>query len=107
MTARVDMETTVAIGREDSVVRIYTSDTVHLRRLRKLVNSRDFVREVAGGDDWGQFEVDAESFRLFSAIRAKRALSEADRAARVERLDAARVLRRPSRVDELLRERDG
>lgn len=81
MTARAEQETTVAIGRDDAMVRIYTNVTPHLYRLRKS----DLAVEVAGGDDWGQFEVPVEFFHLFSAIRRKRQVSEAQREAARER----------------------
>lgn len=86
MTAREEQETTVALGRMDDVAYIYTNDTRVLRRLRNLTSDRDFVREVRGGDDWGEFTCDAENFYLFSAIRAKRTLSEAQREASAARL---------------------
>ena len=106
MTARAEQETTVTFMRDDAVVRVYTSNVTHLRRLRKLVKSADYVTERAGGEDWGEFDVKSEYFHLFSAIRAKRAVSEAERAARAKRLVTARSLRRPASVDEHLRERE-
>ena len=87
MTAREEQETTVAIGRDDSVVRIYTNVTPHLYRLRKS----DLATEVAGGDDWGQFEIPVEFFHLFSALRRKRAVSDAQREAARDRFAAART----------------
>ncbi|KAK2701936.1 hypothetical protein QYM36_019437 [Artemia franciscana] len=70
MTARVDQETTIAIGRDDTVVRIWSNVLPHVRRLRKS----EFAVEINGGDDWGQFEVPVEFFHLFSAFRRKRAV---------------------------------
>jgi len=93
MAAMVEQETTITIGRDEEVVRVYSSHLPHLRRLRKLANDdskQGFVREVAGGDDWGQFEVNAASFHMFSAIRRKRVMSEEQRLAAAERLAAVR-----------------
>jgi len=107
MAALEEQETTVVLSRVDSVVRVWTSDARHLRKLQKLESSVDSVRKVAGGDDWGEFHVDVEFFHLFSALRRKRVVSESERQARSERLAAVRELRRSARVDELLREREG
>lgn len=90
MTALDEQETTFTVGRTEPVVRVWTSDTRHLRRLRKLVSTRDFVRELRGGSDWGEFECDIEFFHVFSAFRAKRAVSEATRASLAARLAAHR-----------------
>lgn len=91
MTAREEQETTITAGRTDDVVRIHTSDMRHLLRLRKLASTKDFVTEVRGGTDWAEFEVKVEFFHVFSAIRAKKQLSEAAAAAAGARLAAARV----------------
>jgi len=88
---RDEQETTVSWMRDDDRVSIYTSNRVHLERLRKLSSNRDYVEEVRGGTTWGEFTVSADSFKLFSAIRAKRTLSDAQRAAAAERLAAARA----------------
>lgn len=107
MTALACQETVITLARTDSVVRIYTADTRHLRRLRKIAEAhKDSVREVRGTGEDAEFEVSAELFHLFSAFRKKRTVSEAERSARAERLAAARELRRPSSVDEQLRERE-
>lgn len=107
MTSREEQETTITFMRDDTVVSVYTSSTPHLRRLRNLVSTRDFIREVRGGEDWGEFECDAAFFHLFSAFRGKRAVSAETRAARAKQLAAARELRRSSAVDAALLERDG
>ncbi len=107
MTALKAQETTITLSRTEPIVRIYTADTRHLRRLRKIAEAhKDSVREVRGGGEDAEFEVSAEFFHLFSAIRKKRTMSAADRAARAERLAAVRELRRPASVDERLRERE-
>ncbi|MEL5990745.1 hypothetical protein ACOKGD_13950 [Microbacterium phosphatis] len=93
MTAIAEQETTATQARGDSTVRIWTSNVVHLRQLRKLQNAGGFLREVRSGDDWGEFEVNAENFALLRAIRAKRTLSEAERAERAARLASARERR--------------
>lgn len=90
---RAEQETTITWMRDDSTVLIHTSNRPHLTRLRKLSSTQDFVTEVAGGTTWGEFLVDAEFFHLFSAIRGKRALSEATRARLAEQLNARRAER--------------
>lgn len=92
MTARDEQETTVTFMRDDPLVYVSTSNLPHVRRLRKLACTGDFVTEVRGGDDWGEFTVKAEFFHLFSAIRRKRRLSEEARVAAVARLEAARAM---------------
>lgn len=103
MTAREDQETTITWYRDDAEVSIYTSNVPHLRKLESLSKSHDFVRKVEGGDDWGDFRVKVQNFKLFSAIRALRTVSAAQREAAAERM---RTLRRPSAVDEQLVARD-
>lgn len=90
MTARDEQETTVTWYRDDVEVSIYTSNMVHLRRLRKLVSTRDYVREIRGGDNWGEFACDATFFHVFSAIRGKRQVSEATRGRLAVNLAVAR-----------------
>lgn len=94
MTAKEEQETVVGRGRLDTEVNIWTSNTVDLARLRKLCSQHDFVREVKGGTDWGEFAVKAENFNVLRGIRAKRVLSEAARAASAANMAKARELRR-------------
>jgi hypothetical protein len=91
MTARAEQETTITFMRDDETVSVYTSNMPHLRRLRNLASDRDYVNEIRGGDDWGEFEVSAESFKLFSAIRAKRVLTDEQREAAAKRFREARA----------------
>lgn len=86
MSAREEQETTCTWYRTDKVVSVYTSNTIHLRKLESLSKSHDFVRKVAGGDDWGDFRIKIENFKFFSAIRAVRAVSAAQREAAAERM---------------------
>lgn len=88
---RDEQETTISFMRDDDVVNIYTSNRVHLDRLRKLDSNRDYVNEIRGGSTWGEFLVSADSFKLFSAIRAKRTLTPEQRKAAAERLAVARA----------------
>ena len=81
---RDEQETTVTFMRDDKWVSVYTSNRPHLDRLRKLANadsSKDYVKEVSGTDTYGQFEVSIQNFKLFSAIRKPRVMSEEQRAA--------------------------
>ncbi|WP_372968540.1 hypothetical protein [Microbacterium sp.] len=106
MTARDEQETTVTAMRDDTTVSVYTSNSVHLRKLKNLASTRDFVRLVREVGDGAEFVIDAPFFHLFSAIRGKRTLSDEAKAAGAARLAASRELRRSSAVDEALRERD-
>ena len=103
MAIRAEQETTATWYRDDRTVKVWTTNPVHLRRLEKLSEKFSFVRKVDGRDDYGDFEVDVENFNLFSAIRAKRAVTAAQRETAAERM---RNLRRPSAVDEQLIARD-
>ncbi|WP_322409149.1 hypothetical protein [Microbacterium invictum] len=86
MTARSEQETTITYLRDDDAVSVYTSSLPVLRRFRKLSSTQEFVREVRGGTDWAEFTIAAENFRLFTAVRAKRKISAAERARRSERM---------------------
>ena len=88
MTARDEQETTITFMRDDEQVSVYTSNVPHLRRLRNLASDRDYVTEIRGGDDWGEFMVDAANFKLFSAIRNKRTMTDEQREAAAERMRA-------------------
>jgi hypothetical protein len=83
VTAKNEQETTITF--------IRTSDLRVLRRLRSLEPDRDFLVEVRGGSDWGEFTCDAENFYLFSALRAKRTVSEAERAKKTAHLERLRA----------------
>lgn len=87
---RDEQETTISWMRDDDRVNVYTSNRVHLDRLRKLASDRDYVTEIRGGSTWGEFMVSSDSFKLFSAIRAKRTMTAEQRAAASARLAAAR-----------------
>lgn len=91
MTARNEQETTITFMRDDAMVSVHTSNVPHLRRLRNLASDRDYVNEIRGGDDWGDFEVSAENFKLFSAIRAKRVLTDEQREAAAARFRELRT----------------
>lgn len=90
MTAREEQETTITWYRDDAEVSIYTSNIPHLRKLETLSRSHDFVRKVSGGDDWGDFRIKIQNFKLFSAIRALRTMSEAQRQAAADRMRSMR-----------------
>jgi hypothetical protein len=85
-----EQETTVCAGRSDDEVWIYTSNSVHLKKLR--ADSR--VAEVRGGDDWGQFHVPSSVFDPLTGFkRQRRSMTEAERLAAAERLAVARTKR--------------
>lgn len=81
MILRSEQETTMTMMRDDSFAVIYTSNRVHVRRLRKYAAAEDFITEIRGGDDWAEFRIDSENFKPLLAIRRKRAVSAAQRAA--------------------------
>lgn len=90
---RAEQETTITFMRDDKTVSVYTSNRPHLDRLRKLANadsSKEYVKEVRGSDTYGDFTVNIANFKLFSAIRKPRVMSEDQRAAAAERLRKAR-----------------
>lgn len=107
MTARDEQETSVTWMRDDAVVSVYTSNAVHLRRLRNLAATREYVRVTRELGEGAEFVIDAPFFHLFSAIRGKRAMSDEAKAAGAARLAASRELRRPSSVDDAFRDREG
>lgn len=86
MTARANQETTITFMRDDEWVLVYTSNVVHLRRLKKMAENQDFVTEKWSDDEAGQFLVNAENFNVFSAIRAKRTTTPEQRKAASERM---------------------
>lgn len=86
MTARDEQETTVTVGRDDELVHIYTSNTVHLRKLRKEPRAT----EIRGGEEWGQFTVPADQFNPISGFKRRGSMTEEQRQAASARLRAAR-----------------
>lgn len=88
MATRAEQETTVTAGRDDAHVMVYTSNPVHLRRLRN--DSR--AVEVDGGEDWARFRIPSELFDPLKGFRRKgRVMSEEERKAAAARLAAARL----------------
>lgn len=86
MAIMAEQETTVTQLRNQET-HIYTSNPVHLRRLRK----DDRAREVAGGEDWGEFRVEPGKFDPTKGFkRAGKPMSDEQRAAAAERLRLAR-----------------
>lgn len=87
MAARNEQETTVTAGRDESVVRIWSNNPVHVRRLRK--ESR--VTQIDGDEFGGHFEIPANQFDPLKGFkRATRVLTDEQRAAAAERLNNAR-----------------
>jgi hypothetical protein len=90
MTARAEQETTVSAGRDDDMVHIYTSNVVHLRRLRKDAR----FTEVRGDEEQGFFMIPADLFDPIRGLRRKRApMTDEQRAEASARLAAAREAR--------------
>lgn len=87
MTARAEQETTVTSGRDDENVMIWSNNPVHVRRLRKDAR----VTQTEGDDLSGHFLVPREQFDPLKGFRrARRPLTEEQRAAAAERLRLAR-----------------
>lgn len=87
MTAREEQETTVTVGRDDSIVRIWSNHLPHVRKLRK--DKR--VTQVQGDDTEGFFEVASTDYDPLIGFRRKgRKLTDEQRAAAAERLANAR-----------------
>lgn len=90
MSARNEQETTVSVGRDDELVHIYTSNTVHLNRLRKDAR----FTEVRGGEWDGFFTIPSKQFNPLGGVKRKsKPMTEEQRAAAVERLTKARSSR--------------
>ena len=88
--SRAEQETTVSGGRDDDVVHIYTSNVVHLRKLRKDAR----FTEIHGDEEQGFFTVRVDLFDPIRGLRRKRApMTEEQRAEASARLAAARKAR--------------
>lgn len=87
MIPRAEQETTVTAERNGTVVRIWTSNTTHLRKLRNDARAT----EVSGDEDMGTFTVPAGLFDPIRGFKRKgRTLSPEERMAAGERLRKAR-----------------
>jgi hypothetical protein len=87
MASLIEQETIVTAGRTEAVVYIWTSNPVHLRRLRKDPRAT----ETAGGIDYGQFTIPSDGFDPLKGFKRKgRVMSDEEKAAAGERLRAAR-----------------
>ena len=87
MTAREEQETTVTVGRDDSIVRIWSNHLPHVRKLRK--DKR--VVQKSGDDTEGHFEVAATDYDPLIGFRRKsKPLTEEQRTAAAARLAKAR-----------------
>lgn len=85
-----EQETTVVAGRTDSYVEIYTTNTVHLKKLR--ADSR--VAEIKGEEDWATFRIPSGMYDPISGFkRQRRQMSEEERAAAADNLAKARAKR--------------
>ncbi len=88
MTAMEEQETTVSACRSDDTVLIYTTNTVHLKKLRSNIHAV----ETSGGEDWGCFSVPTSLYDPLTGFhRTPRVLSEEQRAAQRERMAKARA----------------
>lgn len=83
MTRRDEQETTVTHLRSEDIVRIYTSNPVDARRLRK--DKR--ITQVSGDETWGEFTAPITAFHPLKGIRRQtKPLSEEQRKARAARM---------------------
>jgi hypothetical protein len=88
MTAMDEQETTVTACRADDVVQIYTTDTRHLKKLRRHPN----VVEKAGTEEYGFFLVPLAFFDPLTGFkRAKRERTEEEKQRARERMAKARA----------------
>ena len=88
-----ERETTATLIDADEVVRIYTCrrrDITALSKKAQPVESGTYL----DGTRWARFEIPADRFKLATAIRAKRDLSEAQRQALRERAKDARFCKK-------------
>lgn len=73
--------------RSEDVVRIYTSNPVEARRLRK----EDRVTQVKGDETWGEFTAPITAFHPIKGFKRKKApLTEEQRKALADRLANSR-----------------
>lgn len=87
MTSRAEQETTVAAGRDEPVVFIWSNNPVHVRRLRKDPR----VTQVSGDDLSGDFRIPSHLFDPLKGFkRTGRKLTDEQREAAAERLRKAR-----------------
>ena len=90
MTSREEQETHVSAPKVGGVTYFYTTDPVHLRKLRKDPR----VTERSGGEDWGNFAIPSDQYDPLKGFkRAPRRLTDEQRAAAADRLAAARAQR--------------
>lgn len=68
MTALSEQEVTVTWLRDEGLVRIYTSNPVEARRLRKETR----VTQVKGDETWGEFTVGITDFHPLKGFKTKR-----------------------------------
>lgn len=91
-TPMYEQETTVTAGRSEKYVDIYTTNSVHLKKLRS--DSR--VAEIRGGEDWGQFRIPAPMYDPITGFkRARKPMTEEQKVQASERLEKARASRGP------------
>ena len=92
MSARDEQETTVTAGRADEWIYIWTNNPIHARRLDKDPRA---IKETGGGvhgEFGGHYKIRATDFDPLKGFRrAKRVMSEEQRAAAAERLRKARA----------------
>lgn len=82
-----EQETTVTYVRSDDVVRVYTANPAHLRRLRK----DDRATEIDGGGDWGNFTIPTAMYDPMRGFKSRRKpLTPEQREQAAQRLTAAR-----------------
>lgn len=82
-----EQETTVTYVRSDDVVRVYTSNPAHLRKLR----ADDRATEVRGDVDWAEFTISSKDFNPLTGFKRKsKPLTGEQKAALAERFAKAR-----------------
>lgn len=86
MTLREEQEVTVTWIRSENVVRIYSSNPVEVRRLRK----DDRVTQVQGDETWGNFTVPATDFSPLKGFKRRVKMSDAQKDVLRKRLKAMR-----------------
>lgn len=95
MTSMDEQETTVTGSRADDYVQIYSTNTVHLKKLRAHPHVVEKSAAPEGSeDDWGSFIVPTAVFDpLMGFRRAPRTLTDDQRKAQAERMQKARAAR--------------
>lgn len=99
MASKDEQETTISVGRNDSIVSIWTNNPIHARKLEKDARVTKVSSNVMadGADEFGGFyEVAVEDFNVVGGFKRRVKMSEERRIAAREQLARMRQERSAS-----------